>query len=225
MSWGLLQHLIVDYRTRHDIGYFVGFGLCFLLYYLSYVHHYLSTLTLLLNVVAVSATIYCAYRFSATKPLASKCGSKNEIATKIIESSPSEGTDEENDMLSKGDDKLIAKGSGVKFIKDSFTGKVKVVRLNRNEGGSDSQPDSQIRVRTLGPRLCGACTCDKRLVRLIGASKESKGRKKSIAAFDVESVSNEAKVDCETSTISIATHCRFCEVCVIDVDHHCSFLG
>ena len=123
------------------------------------------------------------------------------------------GTDEENELPVQGNS---GGRKRVKILKDSFTGRVQVVHLNESQSEC-----REIRVRSLGPRICGFCLCDRRLLKL----RETKTRKEGDHNDRLVVLESGLKTENSESYISIATHCNFCGSCYVDVDHHCNFLG
>jgi hypothetical protein len=149
--WMAFQSRISDHFSRIYVGAYYGLMFSFFGDFLIHIRPLLSSITRFLLFFNFVAVLYLGYNFSAQKPAFSKAESQSEMCQKIIDSSPSEGTDSENNLLIS--DSNISK---IQIVKDSFTGKVKVVR-NKN----DLDNLTEIRVRTCGPCLCGTCGCDK----------------------------------------------------------------
>jgi hypothetical protein len=151
------------------------------------------------------ATISLGSLFSTTKPLTLRKESKSSLAKEIIQSSPSEGTDEENTSLSQCDNRRV------RIMKDIFTGAVKILRDERHL--SDV---GDVRLRTPGPELCCTCLCDKRVCIL--------GERRTRPRNDVESGNSGRGVSTDVVS-SCAMHCHFCQSCVVESGHHVKFLG
>lgn len=207
LSWTVLQSQIVDHRGRLQLGMFVG---AIISLAVSCFHTILPKVSiiykLLLGVFAGLSMYYCFVVIKA-KPLCSRHESKSDLARKIINSSPFEGTDEETISIMKE-----GGGDGVqnKIIKDAFTGRIEIVRPTVGASDDECVP----KARTLGPKICGHCLSDKRSISYHSRvpDKENQGSAASLSEHAV-------------GIISLATHCHYCNQCVIDQDHHSIFLG
>lgn len=99
-------------------------------------------------------------------------------------------------------------------------------------GGSSSgrTVEAVVRLRSLGPRLCGHCLSDKRCVEILkGPGRSQRGglghsSHSGADAFDGSGHSGGGGGDGPRTAISIATHCNYCQTCVLDQDHHCPYL-
>eukprot|EP00598_Pedospumella_elongata_P010543 CAMPEP_0185006554 /NCGR_PEP_ID=MMETSP1098-20130426/84910_1 /TAXON_ID=89044 /ORGANISM="Spumella elongata, Strain CCAP 955/1" /LENGTH=918 /DNA_ID=CAMNT_0027534737 /DNA_START=41 /DNA_END=2800 /DNA_ORIENTATION=+ len=147
-SWALLQWQVNEHRSRSTTGAFIGLLTSQLLSYRYNISHDVSVtmnIFVTLIVVVYSASIYF---FVRRKPLVALKSENRTIAEAILQSAPTEGTDEEfvNNGPLEGTDletaelpdpveeehneysSLIAKSSdNVKFVKDSFTGQLRRV--------------------------------------------------------------------------------------------------
>ena len=100
------------------------------------------------------------------------------------------------------------------------------------------------RRRGLGPRLCGTCLCDRRSISISAVyipknitthTQRQSGQAGSLSSGNISNKTNSKNNNSDknkgdnglgqNTVISISSHCNFCGVCVIDVDHHCVFLG
>jgi hypothetical protein len=156
LYWIALQSRISDHFSRIYVGTFYGFILCFFGDFLFNIRPFISRTTVFSFFLNATAVLYLGYRFSVQKPAYSKAESQSEVCQKIVDSSPSEGTDFENNLLIS--DLNLSK---IQIVKDSFTGKVKVVRSKNDQSNT-----TEIRVRTWGPCLCGRCGCDKCVIHI-----------------------------------------------------------
>jgi hypothetical protein len=173
------------------------------------------------------------------------------LAAKIIFSSPQEGTDEENECYDESSKFVSTKKYHTKFVKDRNTGifeKIQVAEETETKkviydlmecngtsnyymADDDTAPNSHPiikRKRGLGPRLCGTCLCDKRSISISAvyvSKKISSSKRTKFQSRSVIDVLGNTKFSNQNTVISIATHCPFCNCCVVDVDHHCSYLG
>lgn len=147
-AWTLLQWLVVEHRDRSILGLYAGFALCQLVVYHGYVAHHVSYTMNLVVLVVVVVWGLSAVRFVRRKPAAvPKSENKALLAQRIVQSAPSEGTDEECLMaeaeggnVEEGGDEAAAgvgdvnagggddagKG-GVRFVRDHFTGQLRRV--------------------------------------------------------------------------------------------------
>lgn len=206
LSWTLLQSQIVDHRGRLQLGMFIGAVMTMATSCIYIIFPKVSNVYKCLLLVVAAGTLYYSYVVIKSKPLCARHESKSELARKIINSSPFEGNDEEtNDVGNRMND-----NGQNKIIKDSFTGKIEIVRPSN---GSLDDEDEEPKARTLGPKICGHCLCDKRSITYL-----PKGNAK-------ESDSLIGNTEQTMGIISLATHCHYCNQCVIDQDHHSIFLG
>jgi hypothetical protein len=223
--WAGFQQRIPDHRGRLFVGFYYGIGISLMCIFVFHVQYLLPSISTGITWTVFGALLWLDYKIKHSKPLSSRVTHKNEIARTIIDSSPSEGTDEENDALSLEEVHSSGKRA-VKIIKDSFTGKVQIVNLTK-QSTTAQNVTNVVRLRTLGPKLCGNCLCDKRLVRLKSHTATHNLRKpaKNGEFLDLELSCGDGVAGAAETFISIATHCNFCQVCVVDVDQHCSYLG
>ena len=194
LSWTLLQWQVVEHRDRSTMGAFLGLICCQLLTYPVYIAHHVSVLLNLATLVVTAALALSAYRFIRRKAASlPKSENRAQLAERIIRSAPSEGTDEEcvqqeaeaaeqtaaeaqQERESQYGSRPAATGPGARFVKDSFTGKLRRVESHDHSltstatttakgkaSGSDVSPGAFTRGRTLGPKLCGCCLADRRL--------------------------------------------------------------
>ena len=210
-SWSLLQWQIVDLRGRIDVGTYAGMFLSLVLTFQMFVFDFMSIVMKFLMLAAVTGFVYTVYTFHTKKPQVSKAENRTKLASLIIESSPSEGPDEEAALST-----ALASSPKKTFVKDAFTGQLQRVSLQELEQQEGKKPTKG---RTLSPRICGCCLADKRSFSAL----ETTG-KKAAAAAAANAGTSSATAGVET-TISLASHCNWCNCCVIDQDHHCQFLA
>lgn len=205
LSWTLLQSQIVDHRGRLQLGLFIGAVLSLFVSSILFIFPRVSAIYKSLLMMFAGGALYFCSVVIKTKPMCAKHESKSELARKIINSSPFEGNDEENNEFSQSKD-----SNQNKIIKDSFTGKIEIVRSTHSIGDAE---DDQPKARTFGPKICGHCLCDKRsityLPKLLPKNSDTQ----------VDNADNAVGI------ISLATHCHYCNQCVVDQDHHSIFLG
>jgi hypothetical protein len=302
IAWLLLQHYLIRLRDRVFKGFYLGIWLVISWNFLHYNYHLLTLSSKWMIIISASILSYLFYLLLATpyyKPLIAKKEIPLELIKKIIESSPSEGTDEENHLLltelQASDPNLHSHNNNIdnnnnipklsstitttynhnnnleeeneniehfyirhQMIKDSFTGKVSIIKQkiivnhdilnnsnnNHNHNHSRYQTKNEsnslmtsennnnnhhhsnhsnnqdqdlieeiIRIRSLGPRICGHCLCDKRIIQFLHTHQPIKNNNSDNNNINPRSV------------ISLASHCHYCQQCVIDQDHHCSYLG
>lgn len=228
-SYSLLQHQVYDHRPRYLFGMLIGAMLTLIVTFYYVITPRISSVSTVVSMSFILLTSYLGYFVHVTKPMTSKTQSKSDITKKIVESSPVDGTDEENDLLAKSHGKSIdgyvnsnattGSQSQNKIVKDNFTGKIQILKSSSKDGESNQQDGdvesesgmkNGVRVRTVGPRVCGVCLSDKRMITYVN-NTASNGKK---------AVANQGM-----PVISMATHCNYCKMCVVDQDHHCVFLG
>jgi len=181
-SWTLLQWQVSDHRTRSTTGAFIGVLLCQLLSYRYNISHNVSIVTNYITLAVVVVYLGSIFYFTRRKPLAcNKAENRAQLAEQVLQSSPTEGTDEEFHQNNDEEEPetvdesttLISKSAsvdGMRFVKDSFTGQLR--RVDSNAPGntvlakattSTTTTSNAYHGRGLGPKLCGACLCDRRI--------------------------------------------------------------
>ena len=173
-SWTLLQYQVIDHNSRINLGVFYGFFSFLLSLYMGILFPLLSSYTNLWYITTLLGFAYANVQFVCSKPLVALQEHKKEMMRKIIRSSPNEGTDEENaeqNMHLEGSTiTTTATGDEMKIYKDPYTGKIQVVRVRKSEEDDEEGDGSSKRIRSLGPRICGHCLCDKRIISLAPTS-------------------------------------------------------
>lgn len=240
VTWSLLQHYIAEHRDRLFIGCYMGFASILSVTFYAYIADIVSVWTRLFVVTLFCVTCYVAASFKKTRPQVAPREVQRDLAQKIVDSAPSEGTDEETQELLQQStlshsSSTVSSAHGpavgrVAVVKDAFTGRVSVTRQRivtsddlasssaSTSTGSLGVTETVIRVRALGPRICGHCLSDKRCVETMTLAPQQRRQRQ-------QSNSGSHGNNNTVTRIAIATHCPYCNLCVLDQDHHCAYLG
>eukprot|EP01038_Epipyxis_sp_PR26KG_P011805 gene11805-15797_t len=236
------QLTVRDHVARLDVGLFGGMFVSSIFIYHNLWSSSINSYWQLVISINYICLILVVFKMSQSKPLAVKSTDKNELASKIINSSPYDGPNEEilGEETDNEDHPILnnnrTRRSG-KYLRNLVTGDMIKTSIDDNvniEAGLRERTRKS--ARSLGPRLCGTCLCDKRFHNMMlnnnlsihsgsnGNHKPGRSMFDSSLSTTDQNIYNASHFHMN-GNVSIATHCNFCGCCVIDVDHHCSYLG
>jgi hypothetical protein len=248
--WGLGQHYIIPHRDRMFLGSYIGFAFIASLCFETYIVDIVSVWTRLWLITMAVVTGYLAWQVHRTRPQTAIKDMQVDLSQRIIDSAPSEGTDEENQELvefSRRQQQASQQQSGsnnmrLQVVKDAFTGRVSVVRQKIVSGDDDydtskshsqnsshhhKHTDAIVRLRSLGPRLCGHCLTDKRCIEVLSNTgrRQISNQSDSLHGNSSSHMHQNSSTGTPKTAISIANHCTYCQACILDQDHHCAYLN
>ena len=175
-NWSILQTHIVDHRSRIFVGAYAGLWTSTVFTFWSVIGVHVGIFYKLCVYSSFAALLHLSYKFHGKRAKISSGGDRSLIAYKVVQSSPSEGPDEEAAEVVAEVQQTVAaatkqlKNSPAvesKFVKDSETGMYRRTfspHAAYAKVHQISESKTTTRKRTLGPRLCGACVADKRCI-------------------------------------------------------------